>query len=413
MNRVLTARFVATVAPKRTRQEIADAGCLGLYLIVQPTGAKAWAARYRRPDGRSAKLTIGSAADYSLAAARAAAAAARDRVDQGADPAARRQVRVATAGDSVASHVAQFLAKYVAQHNRKSTEKGSEYTFNNIVLPAWRGRSVQDIRRRDVIELVENTVVDRGPFAAKKLVRTLSKFFGWLLTRDVVEASPCPGVSAVLPRQPKPRERTLSDTELAALLKAAATDDPSDRAVWVLALTGARRTEVGGMRRTELDPEMRTWTIPAERSKNHRAHVVPLSTQAWEIIDLRPRIDGCDLVFTTLGRHPINGWDKAKKRLSKKAGLVEESWRIHDLRRTVASGLQRKQFKVRTEVIERALNHRSGTFRGVIGIYQTDPLEDEVRTALQKWADHVEELVSREAGAPAGNHDVEAPRRQG
>jgi integrase len=404
MNRVLTARFVATVAPKRTRQEIADAGCLGLYLIVQPTGAKAWAARYRRPDGRSAKLTIGSAADYSLAAARAAAAAARDRVDQGADPASRRRVSVATTGDSVAAHAAQFMAKYVAQHNRKATEKSADYTFNNIVLPAWRGRSVQDIRRRDVIELVEKTASDRGPFAARKLVRTLSKFFGWLLTRDVIEASPCPGVAAILPRQPKARERILSDLELAQLLKAADTDHPSDRAVWILALTGARRTEVGGMLWSELDPELRTWTIPAERSKNHRAHVVPLSAQAWEIIDAQRRIEGCDFVLTTSGQRPINGWHKTKKRLSAEAGLVEQAWRIHDIRRSVASSLQR--LKVRTEVIERVLNHRSGTFKGIIGVYQVDPLELEVRMALQKWADFVEELV---AGMPAEGRAVKAP----
>jgi integrase len=407
MGRVLTARFVETVAPKRNRQEIADAGCLGLYLIVQPTGAKSWAARYRRPDGRPAKLTIGSAADYSLAAARAAAAAARDRVDQGADPAARRQVSVATAGDSVASHAAQFLAKHVAQHNRTSTARGSEYTFNNIVLPAWRGRLVQDIRRRDVIELVEETAAERSLFAAKKLIRTLSKFFGWLLTRDVVEASPCPGVSAILPRLPKPRERTLSDTELAALLKAAATDDPADRAVWVLALTGARRTEVGGMRWPELNPGTRTWTIPAERSKNHREHAVPLPAQAWEIIDARPRIAGSEFVFTTFGDRPINGWHKTKRRLSAKVGIAENSWRIHDLRRTAASGLQR--MSVRTEVIERALNHRSGTFRGIVGTYQIDPLESEVRTALQKWADFVEELVS---GKPARRPQVMALRRR-
>jgi integrase len=396
MSRMLTARYVATVAPKGTRQEIADAGCLGLYLIVQPTGSKSWAARYRRPDGKSAKLTIGSVADYSLAAARAAAADARDRVDQGADPAARRQVSVATTGDSVGAHAAQFLAKHVAVHNRKSTERGCEYTFGNIVLPAWRGRAVQDIRRHDVIELVERTVTERGPFAARKLTRTLSKFFGWLMTRDVIAASPCAAVSAILPPQPKSRERTLSDAELAALLKAAATDDPADRAIWILALTGCRRDEVGGMCWSEWDSVTRTWTIPGERTKNHRAHTVPLPTQAWEIINARPRIADSDFVFTSSGERPINGWHKTKRRLSAKAGLVEESWRIHDLRRSTAAALQR--LKVRTEVIERILNHRSGTFRGVVGTYQTDPLELEVQAALQRWADQIEELVT---GKPA------------
>jgi integrase len=392
MSRVLTARFVETVTPKRSRQEIADAGCLGLYLLVQPGGAKSWAVRYRRPDGRSAKMTIGSAAAYSLAAARELAAGARGRVDQGVDPAARRQVSVATAGDSVAHHVAQFLAKHVAQHCRESTARAFECTFNNMVLPAWRGRSVREVRRRDVIELVEEAALRRGPGAARKLLRTLSKFFGWLLTRDVVEASPCVGVSALLPRRQKARERILSDLELAALLRAAATKHPSDRAVWVLALTGARRTEVGGMRWSELDPATRTWTLPAERSKNHRAHAVPLPSQAGQILDAQPRIIDCDFVFTTNGTAPIDHWGKVKERLSAAAGIEVRGWRIHDIRRTVASGLQR--LKVRTEVIERALNHRSGSFQGVAGIYQVDPLAPEVQAALQQWADHVEKLVT-------------------
>jgi integrase len=402
MSRVLTARYVETVAPKHRRQEIADAGCLGLYLIVQPTGAKSWAVRYRRPDGKSAKLTIGSVADYSLAAARAAAAVARDRVDQGADPAARRQVSEAAAGDSVASHVAQFLTGYVAQR-RKSTARSAEYTFNNIVLAAWRGRAVQDIRRRDVIQLIEPTAITRGPGAAVGLVRVLSKFFGWLLTRDVIETSPCVGVRGVLAERPKARERILSDAELGALLKAADTDDPSDRAVWVLALTGARRTEVGGMPWSELDPETRTWTLPEERAKNHRKHVLPLPAQAWAIIDAQPRIG--DFVFT-FGQRPINGWHKTKVRLSRKAGLAEESWRFHDLRRTVASGLQRKEFQVRPQAIERTLNHRSGVFRGVAGVYQVDPLLVEVQEALQRWADYVEALVS--GGPPVEGLDSAA-----
>jgi integrase len=396
MSKVFTARYVETVRPKRSRQEIADAGCLGLYLIVQPTGAKSWAVRYRRPDGKSAKLTIGTAADYSLAAARAAAAASRDRVHQGTDPAARRQVSAATTGDSVATHVADFLTRHVAQHNRKSTGRAYEYTFNNIVLPAWRGRAVQDIRRRDVINLVETVAVDRGPAAAERLVRVLSKFFGWLLTRDIIEASPCSGVSAILAR-PKPRQRILSDAELGALLKAASSDHPSDQAIWLLALTGARRCEIGGMKWSELDRETRDWTLPEERSKNHQQHVVPLPMQAWAIIDARPRIVGSDFVFAN-GHRPLAGWDQLKKGLSERAGLAEESWRLHDLRRTVASGLQR--FKVRTEVIERALNHRSGSFRGIVGIYQTDQLKPEVRTALKRWANHVEDLVSGRSGRP-------------
>jgi len=136
--------------------------------------------------------------------------------------------------------------------------------------------------------------------------------------------------------------------------------------------------------------------IGAERSKNRRPLTVQLSTQAWAIIEAQPRFVDCDFVFSISGVGPSNNWDPGKKRLNKAAGLVEASWRIHDIRRTGASGMQR--LGVRTEVIERVLGHYSGSFKGLTGVYQVDPLERECRAALQRWADHVEQLV---AGKPA------------
>ena len=90
-------------------------------------------------------------------------------------------------------------------------------------------------------------------------------------------------------------------------------------------------------------------------------------------------------------KRPIIGWAKAKTRLSAKAGIAEEGWRLHDLRRTCASGMQK--LGTRVEAIERALNHRSGVYRGVVGIYQTDKLDDECAVAFQRWADRVDEIV--------------------
>lgn len=215
---------------------------MGLYLIVQPSGHKAWAVRYRRPDGKPAKLTIGAVTDYTLATAREKAAAARNRVEQGVDPASRRQISEATADDSVASHVARFLAGY---RRRRSTVEAAERAFNNVVIPAWRGRSIQDVRRRDVIDLIDTVATERGPHSASRLLAVLSKFFGWLLSRDVLTASPCVGVKR--PECVTSRKRILSDAELSALLKAANTDRSSDRAIWLLALTGCRRNEVAGL----------------------------------------------------------------------------------------------------------------------------------------------------------------------
>ena len=161
----------------------------------------------------------------------------------------------------------------------------------------------------------------------------------------------------------------------------------------ILLLTGCRLREVSDMRRTELSADY--CTIPGSRTKNHRPHALPVPTMARQIINSVPVIEGEGYVFTTTGKTPVSGFSKSKQLLDEVmveyAGGPVEPWRTHDLRRTAASGMQK--LGIRTEVIERALNHVSGSFAGVAGIYQCDPLEPEVREALQRWADHIAGLV--------------------
>jgi integrase len=146
----------------------------------------------------------------------------------------------------------------------------------------------------------------------------------------------------------------------------------------------------------EIDEEHRLWTLPAARTKNAREHAIPLSLQAWALIEGRPQFADCPFVFSADGKKPVTGWAKAKVRISTRAGVAADSWRLHDLRRTCASGMQK--LGVQVPVIERTLNHVSGTFRGIVGVYQQHDYADEVRIALQKWADRVEEIVG---GKPA------------
>jgi integrase len=146
--------------------------------------------------------------------------------------------------------------------------------------------------------------------------------------------------------------------------------------------------------------------LSAERSKNRRKHEMPLSSQTWELIQAQPRFIDCPYVFSTDGKNPISGWDKAKIRISAKAGIAADSWRLHDLRRTCASGMQRLGISV--PVVERALNHQSGVFRGIISTYQTYDYFDEVRVGLQRWADRVEEIVG---GKPAKVVQLRGKRR--
>jgi integrase len=402
---VLTTRFVEAARPKRSsvgdavRAEYPDAACPGLHLVVQPTGTRSWVYRFRRrTDRKSVKLTIGRAGKdgLSLAAARAAAATHRHRLET------RPDVTLVTAvtggsgggGDKIETVVAAFLELHVRRKTRASSARVTEGAFNQIVLPAWRGRTIGSIRRRDVIELVEGVAADGRGYHANRVLAALSKLFNWLVARDVLAFSPVVGVEP--PHKEEARTRVLSDDELRALWLACESDGALGQAIRLLILTGQRRNEVSRMSWPEIDEERRLWTLPAARTKNAREHVVPLSLQAWVLIESRPRFADHPFVFSADGRRPVNNWDKAKHRISARAKIAADSWRLHDLRRTAASGMQKLGISI--PVVEKALNHQSGVFRGIVSTYQTHDYADEIRIALQKWADRVEEIVG---GKPA------------
>jgi len=399
--KVLTTRFVDAAKPRHNsagdavRAEYPDAACPGLHLVVQPTGTRSWAFRFRRrTDRKNVKLTLGKAGDggLSLAAARHAAAAHRHRLEQGAvlvTPVTAVTPQSVRTGDKVETAVASFLELHVRRKNRISTARVTENIFNRIIVPAWRNRTIDSIRRRDIIDLVEDVAASGRGYHANRTCAVLSKFFAWLVARDALTFSPVTGVER--PHKEKIRSRVLTDDELRVLWLACGHEGASGEAIRLMTLTGARRGEVGEMSRREVDQDHQLWNLPAERTKNGRPHTIPLSTQAWTLIEARPRFAGCDFVFTIDGKRVVNNWDEVKHRISAKAGITASSWRLHDLRRTCASGMQKLGIQV--PVIEKALNHISGTFRGIVGVYQTHDYAAEVRIALQRWADRVDEIV--------------------
>jgi len=160
--------------------------------------------------------------------------------------------------------------------------------------------------------------------------------------------------------------------------------------VRLLILTGQRRNEIAGLRWAEVDPEEPALHLPAARTKNGHAHDVPLCAQALSILDGLPHLG--DLAFT-IRRKPITGFGHLKEKLDAASGVTD--WTLHDLRRTVASGLQR--LGVRLEVTEAVLNHRSGSTAGIVGVYQRHDYANEKREALQRWGDYVEQLVGGKA----------------
>jgi integrase len=161
-------------------------------------------------------------------------------------------------------------------------------------------------------------------------------------------------------------------------------------------LTGQRLREVSELEWKEIDLVAKLWTLPAARAKNSIEHAIPLSDQAVEILKALPRIAGSDFVFTINGRNPIRGASLVKRRIDKLVPPIPP-WVLHDVRRTVASGMAR--LGINLPVIEKLLNHVSGSFAGIVGVYQRHSFADEKRAAMQTWARHVEVLVSGETSA--------------
>src|SRR5215471_4433750 len=391
MRRGLTVRAVEAVRPGAERREIADGFLPGLYLVVQPTGAKSWAVRYRH-HGQPRKFTLGSFHAIDLKTARDLGAKARragaERRDLGHE---RAQAR-ASQPDSIETVAAQFVERHCQRVNRPRTARETERLLRRNVLPRWRGRSIDSITRRDVLDVLDRVVDAGAPIEANRVLAATRKMFSWAVSRDIIAASPCAGVKPPSPE--RSRDRTLNDDELRSVMLAADQIGwPFGPLVQLLALLGQRRDEVARMRWSEVDVEKHLWVLPLGRTKTGKtAHEVPLSTAAIEILKKIPRVAGSDLVFSANGSTAASGFSKAKRRIDALLPPDTPHWTLHDLRRSFASGAAR--IGVGLPVVEKVLGHVGTSFHGVAGIYQRFDLADAKREALEAWGRHVDSLVS-------------------
>jgi integrase len=194
------------------------------------------------------------------------------------------------------------------------------------------------------------------------------------------------------PAAENPRDRVLSDEEIVSFWKGCETLGwPFGPLFRFLLLTAQRRDEVGSISWSEVDFETGLWTLPRERAKNDRAHEVQLSRLAVEILTAAPRIDGSQFIFTTTGQRPASGFSKAKQRLDAQMPQGLPSWTLHDLRRTAAT--RKAKLNVPPHVVDRILNHVSGTIRGVAAVYNRHAYLEERKAALEDWGRYVENLV--------------------
>src|SRR5262249_26446273 len=275
MSRALTARTIETIKPGASRQEIPDPLLPGHYLVLQPSGARSFAVRYRL-GGRSRKYTVGPYPAIDLKTARVLASQALRGVGEGRDRGREKIAARSEQADTFEAVAKQFVELHCRRANRPRTIEGTQQLLDLHVLPRWRRRLIKEITRRDVLDLLDSLVAGGRPGAAHPAPTAIPQLFHWAVERDIIAVSPCARRQPPTPEQA--RDRVLNDNELGNVWRAAdQLGGPFGVLVKLLMLTGQRRDEVARMTWREVDLASRLWTLPKERSKNGQPHDIPLS----------------------------------------------------------------------------------------------------------------------------------------
>lgn len=432
--RKLTDLFVERVKPTPgKRVEYFDASFGGLALRVTENGHKSWALFYRI-HGRQRRLTIGAYPAIKPADARKKAAEALDQVGQGADPAAAK----AAARDNPLPAIEIFdelWLDYLRIYAKKNMKPRGLYvlqkTIEADVLPKLGKLPLTGenaIKKRNVLEVVNGVLARGADVHANRVFSKMQSIFNWAISQDRLVTSPMVGM--VKPTVEEERERVLTDDELCWFWAACAEIGwPFGPIFRLLLLTAQRRSEVGECARSEMNLGKAIWSIPPERTKNGLSHEVHLSTGTLRIIADLPKANH-DLLFTVTGETAVSGYSRAKDRLDvamlkmrrRELDLPEDDetlrvaleipdgkplpveippWTLHDLRRTATTRMAK--LKVPPHIVDKILNHSSGTIRGVAKIYNREQYLEERAEALELWSDRLLSLVGAASAVVASN----------
>jgi integrase len=412
-------------APIEGRDEHPDTVCKGLVLRISHTGARAWSLEYRF-DSLPRRYTL-RADPGDVSAARREGDEAHEKIRAGIDPGVeKRNDRAAARSEAESRRAAKLrrklsptpefaegtvnaiAAEYLAEMDRRKRPKTAyeaRRCLNQHILPSFGSRPMASVKGADIAPVIRKVRARGCDVAANRLIGRINALWNWANRPEVrlLEGvpSPCQGWQQTDEQE---RERVLSDEELILFWRATeAMGEPYKSPLRMMLLTGQRRSEVAEMVWSEVSADQTVWTLPAERAKNGRANRIPLSDLARECLP------ACDGVYVFKSRADNRGaedaplkcwtWGQAKlieamnklRRESDPAAGDLEHFTLHDLRRTLATNFQR--LAVPQEHTEKLLNHRDGKISGVAAIYGRHDFADEVKSAVQKWADRIRFLI--------------------
>jgi integrase len=395
------AKLQGLKPPVSGQAEYPDSVVPGLRVRIGVSGTKSFILR-KRVAGKWRNITLGRYSErFTLATARKKARVLLSDIEFKADPVSALPTprRHQPAGYTIRA----LWPDYKAAKSHLRTVSEVERVFKRHILPEFGDRAADGITRAEITKFIDE-IARTAPGMARRILSYFSSFYGWALPRlDRLPGNPCR--DAGRPPRPKSRERVLSEREIGLLWHILEREGPPfGPAILLLLLTGQRRNEVFSADRSEFDLKTGVWTIAAERAKNGAAHLVPLPSPVLAIVkEIASTGDGGKL-FPARGNSDAgpSGFSKAMARiraaLDEEAGFKVPHWTIHDLRRTLATGLQR--LGVRLEVTEAVLNHLSGSRAGIVGVYQRHNYFAEKEAALALWCKEVKRLsrVHQNAG---------------
>lgn len=393
----ITQKFVESMMPTGRDFVIWDRDLKGFGLKVTASGSKVYVVQYRQ-GGRGSptkRRTLGKdGSPWSATSARGEAQRLLHMVGLGHDPVEEVKEQKRQAVDlRFDAFSERFLELYGKTEWAPRTYSNNASNIRRWLLPVWKAKSIAAMKRLDITEVLDRLPQD-GPALRRNVFVLMRRMFNWAVERGEIGASPMHGLKP--PKKLTERHHILSDSELICVAACAADLGP----VWgalvrLLILTGQRLREVAEADWSEFDREALLWTIPKERTKNAREHVVPLSrlvVNELDVLNGGPDWPNQGLVICHFPERKVAGFSKMKRRLdevlAQHAEPAVRPWRLHDLRRTVATNLQR--IGVRFEVTEAILNHVSITQAGIIGNYQLHDWLPEKRTAMENWSNEIE-----------------------